>query len=319
MNSLSKILTLEQLQSATSAFDSFVTVGDSDLPDYYKSIFPTHCDCGGEVIMTRDTVDSYGYTQLQCCNPDCWIKFAHRFAYFAKHLGYKGVGAAGSLQVFSACKDKLEYPTFLSIFLLDMQEVRMFGGTVFADVLTAMKEDFATKGFQFKDAIVALGIPGLGKGSTFFDVVKDPTVLLDRILKNRLGEICDIAGIQAPKTRFYLEISKIDILILMKYVMQHILSTPKKEINVAITGSVSVRGKALTRAEFISLCESLQESDGSQAYKLFETKSSSKLDYVIADSPSSSSKYELGKKLNCLITADDFYSILEESIGGNVE
>lgn len=314
------IKTLEQLQQATRAFDGFTTVEGSDLPAYYKEHFPTHCDCGAEIIMTGSNVPGESeFTQLQCCDPDCWIKMAHRFAYFAKSLGYKGLGVAGAMQVFGPFRDSLPYPTFLSIFLLDPADIRMYAGDAFTELLLSMKNDFATRGFQFKDAIVSLGIPGIGKGSAFFDVVKDPAVLLDAILKKRLGEVCDMAGIQAPKTRFYLEVARIDILILMKYVMRYILSTPKKEINVAITGSVSVRGVALTRSEFINKCESIRDKDGSQAFKLLETKAASKLDYVIADAPSSSSKYDLGKKLNCLITADDFYTLLEETAGGNVK
>lgn len=314
------IKTLEQLQQATRAFDGFTTVEGSNLPEYYKKHFPTHCECGAEIIMTGSAVPGESeFTQLQCCDPDCWIKMAHRFAYFAKSLGYKGLGVAGAMQVYGPLKDKLQYPTFLTIFLLDPADIRMYAGDAFTELLLEMKQDFATKGFQLKDAIVALGIPGIGKGSSFFDVVKEPAVLLDAVMRKRLGDVCDMAGIQAPKTRFYLEVARIDILILMKYVMRYLLSTPKKEIHLAITGSVTVRGVPLTRSEFISKCESIRGSDGSQAFKLIETKAASKLEYVVADAPSASSKYDLGKKLNCLITADDFYTLLEETVGGNVK
>lgn len=270
--------------------------------------------------MTRDTEDTYGYTQLQCCNPDCWVKMAHRFAYFAKTLGYKGFGATGALQLYRELHTEFKYPTFLSIFDLPSSRIRIVNGDAYGDSFDSMKQELKTHGFQFKDAITALGIPDVGKGSALFDVVKDPVVLLDFVLKKRVEELCDIAGINAPKTRFALQMARLDIVTLMYDVMPHIFSTPKREMHVAITGSVSVQGQALTRAEFIWKCESILDANGTQMFKLVETKAESKLDYVIADAPSGSSKYALGKRLNKLITADEFYAMLvSASEGGKLD
>lgn len=304
------ILTLEQLKEVTHAFDAFVTVKLSDLPEYYKSVFPHHCECGAETIMTQDTDEQYGYTQLQCCNPDCWIKMAHRFAYFAKSLGYKGFGATGALNLYQQLHIQFKYPTFLYIFELPDTAIRAINGEAYGDAFDNFKLDLKTRGFQFKDAIASLGIPDIGKGSTIFDVVKDPVVLLDFVLKKRLDEICDMAGINAPKTRYYLNMARLDIVTLMHDVMPHILSTPKREIYIAVTGSVAVDGQSMTRAEFIWKCESILDENGVQMFKLVETKAESKIDYVIADVPSSSSKYALGQRLNKLITANDFYHSL---------
>lgn len=313
---LSAILTLSQLKEMTHAYDSFTTVLDSSLPEYYKEIFPKKCECGGEIILTVDTDDQYGFTQLQCCNPDCWIKMAHRFAYFAQSLGFKGFGATGALRLYRELHTQFKYPSFLYIFELPSSSIRVIAGDAYGDSFDSMKWELYNRGFQFKDAVAALGIPDLGKGSALFDIVKGPTVLLDFILKKRINELCDIAGINAPKSRFALEMFKLDVITLMHDVMPHILSTPKREVYVAITGSVTVEGKALTRAEFIWLCESLKDSKGEQAYKLVETKAESKLDYVIADAPSSSSKYSIGKRLGKLITADEFYALLKSQVSG---
>lgn len=305
------IMTLEQLNQITTAFSEFVTVQNSGLPDYYKGIFPTKCKCGGEIIMTAPTPEKSGFTQLQCCNPDCWIKMAHRFAYFAKALGYKGFGEGTAINLFSAMHDKFEYPTFLQIFEFPTSEIATYCGDAYASAFDAMRQDLKTGGFQFKDAVAALGIPDLGKGSRIFDVVKSPVVLLDYILKKRTDELCEIAGVYAPSARYFLNIYRLDVVTLMTQVMPHILSTPKREVNVAITGSVSVDGQGLTRQEFIWKCESLTDSSGQQIFKLLETKAVSKLDYVIADSPSSSSKYRLGESLGILITAQEFYNKLK--------
>lgn len=312
------IKTLEQLQSITHAFDNFVTVEGSNLPDYYKGVFPHHCNCGAEIIMTRDTDEEYGYTQLQCCDPDCWIKMAHKFAYFVKSLGYKGYGATSVMPLFRHFHDRFLYPTFLCLFDIPSSEIRGLVGDALADGISSIKEDLKNDVFQFKDAIVALGIPDIGKGCSLFDVVKSPEVLMGFILKGKLPELCAMCGIQAPKTLYYLTIARVDIITLIHDVMPKIVGTPKNEVNVAITGSVTVEGQGLTRAEFIWKCESLLDSKGSPAYKLIETKAASRLDYVIADAPSNSSKYELGKRLGILVTADDFYTMLKKNLGEGV-
>lgn len=310
------ITTLSDLQTITHAFDKFVTVKDSNLPEYYKDVFPTHCTCGSEIIMTWDEEEQHGYTQLQCCNPDCWIKMAHRFAYFAKTLGFKGFGATGALPLYQELYESFEYPTFLYIFKLPLVEIQRINGDAYAGLFENMRRDLHDNVWQFKDAIAALGIPDIGKNCTLFDVVKDPTTFLSFVLKKRLSELCNMAGIYAEKTHYYLEMARIDIVTLMSEVMPHIASTPKKEVYVAITGSVTVDNTALTRAEFIWKCESLLDADGRQAYKLVETKAESKLDYVIADAPSTSSKYKIGQRINKLITAQQFYDILKSGIGG---
>lgn len=313
------ITTLQDLQSVTHAFDKFVTVESSNLPDYYKGVFPSHCTCGAEVIMTWDEEEQNGYTQLQCCNPDCWVKMAHRFAYFAKSLGFKGFGATGALSIYEELHESFEYPTFLYIFKLPLADIQRINGDAYAGLFESMRNDLRNGAWQFKDIIAALGIPDIGKNCTLFDVVKDPATFLDFVLKKRLPELCNMAGIYAEKTHYYLEMARIDIVTLMSEVAPHIVSTPKKEVYVAITGSVTVDNNALTRAEFIWKCESLLDTDGRQAYKLVETKSESKLDYVIADFPSNSSKYKIGQRINKLITAQEFYDILKSNIGGTKE
>lgn len=309
------ILTLNRLKELTDAYNTFVTIQDSDLPEYYKQSFPHTCKCGGEVIMTSD-IDGSKYTQLQCCNPYCWVKMAHRFAYFTKSLGFKGFGVSTSVQLYQDLAQTFKYPTFLSIFLVTDTEINRICGDAYTQSFSAMREELHNKGFQFKDAIASLGIQDIGKGSTLFDVVKSPAVLLECILKDKLDDICDMAGINAPKTRFALSMAKIDIITLMVDVMPYILSTPNHEVYVAITGSVSVNGISYTRQEFIKLCEDIKDKRGEQAFKLVETKAVSKIEYVIADTPSASSKYELGKRLNKLITATDFYNILRSQVTG---
>lgn len=303
------MMTLSELQEVTSAYDGFATIENCNIPDYYKEVFPKHCRCGAEMIMTRE-----GRTQLQCCNPCCWIKMAHRLAYFISFHGFKDFSEQSCLSLFAACHDLLPYYSFLSAFSLSDTNLSLGLNDNKLAIFHEISDDLKSRAFHFNDAIASLGIPNIGPRSTLFDVVKSPLVLLQYVLQGKTNELCDMAGIQAEATRFYLKSFDIDILLLMRDVMPNIMATPKGEVYVAITGKVSVRGVEYTRADFIYLCESIRDAQGNQLYMLVETKAQDKLQYVIADSPSNSSKYQLGKRLGKLITADDFYNILVEAV-----
>lgn len=306
------IMTLAELRQATHAYDGFATIENCDLPDYYREVFPKHCECGAEMIMTKP-----GNTQLQCCNPECWVKMGHRLSYFVSKLGYKGFGEQSALQLVSAGRPYFKYPTFLSAFLMTDGELNLFLTEHVASVFAEIREDIKSRQFHFSDAIAALGIPNIGARSAFFDVVKSPVVLLQYLLQDRSNDLCDAAGISAPITRFQLSTFKLDVLTLMKDVMPNIMDTPKGEVYVAITGRVSVDGTYYTRSEFIDLCDAIREPDGSQPFKLVETKASAKLQHVIADAPSNSDKYRLGQQLGILITANEFYHQLKDAAGTN--
>jgi len=309
------ILTLESLQQETHAFDGFITVEKSSLPEYYKNIFPKRCKCGGEVIMTSPESDT-GYTQLQCCNPDCWIKLAHRFAYFCKTLGFKGFGARTALSLFEPLHPYFRYPTFLSIFDTEDSVISAYVGDAYCTDFADLKAQLKAKAWPFKLAVAALGIPDLGPNSRLFDILKDPVTLLSFVLDEKTDELCEMAGIYSEQSRYYMRIYRLDIVQLFTEVMPQIISTPKNEVYVAITGSVSVNGKPLTRQQFIWMCEDIKDEKGLPAFKIVETVSASKVQFVIADVPSSTAKYSLGSRLGILITAQEFYNQLLNAAKG---
>ena len=298
-------MTLTELKAVTSAYSSFSTIKDCDLPDYYKEIFPHYCECGAEMIMTEP-----GHTQLQCCNPTCWVKMGHRLAYFISFLGYKGFGEQSCLALLRETHNQLRFRSFLAVFFLTDTELSTALSEHYVGLFNEIRDDLNSRAVYFSDAIAALGIPNIGSKSALFDVVKSPVVLADYVLHKKTDLLCNMAGIQAPITRFQLSSFRVDILTLMKDIMPNILDTPRGEVFVAITGKVSVNGKTYSRYEFIALCESILDNNGVQLYKIVETKAESKLQYVIADAPSNSEKYRLGLRLNNLISADDFYKEL---------
>lgn len=311
------IKTLAELQKKTHAYDDFRCIKDCNIDDYYKQVIPSHCTCGSEMILTEPN-----HTQLQCCNPYCHIKMGYRLAYFISKLGFKGFGEQLSLNLISNNVDNLKYPTFLSAFLLEDKQISSCLGEYASELFCNIRDDLKNNVFSFIDIISALGIPGVGSRSNIFDVVKSPGLLLKYVVDDKLDIICDMAGIYAEMTRFQLSLARLDIITLMMDVAPNIQDTAKKEIYVAITGKVSLDGEYCTRGEFIAKCESIVDSNGTPLYKLVETKSKDKLEYVITDGKEYSSKYQIGLELGILISSSDFYNKLlneAKSRGGDNE
>lgn len=299
------IYTLEDLKHETYAYDKFQTIKNCEIPDYYKDVFPHKCECGAEMIMTEPD-----HTQLQCCNPGCYIKMAHKLAYFISSMGYKGFGTQSALSLFRAVHSELPFNCFLAVFRLSSTQLAAGLSDYYVGLLEEIREDLHERPVALTNVIAALGIQGIGPRSNFFGVVKSPVVLMQFAINNEMEKLCDYCGIQANITRFQLKAARADIVTLISEVTPNIMSTPKKEIFVAITGKVSVGGCAYTRMEFIDLCERIKDTDGVALFKLTETKAANKVDFVIADEPSNSEKYRLGERLHKLITADAFYNLL---------
>lgn len=298
-------MTLERLKELNPFFKDFITVKDSALPDTLRPYVPELCECGSEVILTTPESPYGGFTQVQCCNPECWVKMAHRLEYFLKHMGYKGIGVKTLYPLYKEYSESFETKTFLALLEFSVEELSLFGNRASADKLKLVQSELATKSFDFKDVVVALGIPEVGKSSPLFSVVHSKDELLTAIQPNQLSTLYKVAGITAPNSKYQFAMSLLDIAYAFLVTVPNIRSTPTKEIFVAITGTVEVDGTSYTRQEFINLC-------ADKGYRLSETKAASKLQYVVADAPSSSSKYELGKKLGILITATEFYRKLCE-------
>lgn len=301
------IVTLKELKTVTNAFDGFVTVKESKIPEYYKTVFPHKCLCGAEMI-----IDSTNNTRLQCCNPVCWVKWSYKLASFLSYHGFKGIGEETCKNLIKSTKNLFKYESYLSVFLLpDNVLLSVLGDSQFTN-FCHIREVLKSSVFWLRDAIASLSVTEIGKASKLFTYVENPDILLSALLHNTTDNLCQLCGINDQMARFGLRASKMDIFVLVTRIIKGIRPVPKGTIHVAITGSVNVKGKPLTRKEFIDYCESITDSHGNPMFTLVETKSEKLLEYVISDGPSSSSKYTLGKKLGIIITADAFVDKLLE-------
>lgn len=294
----------------TKAFENWAVVKDCPKDSPVWDYIPTTCECGSDFIISMPDK-----TQLTCSNPYCYVKMGYALAYFISSLGFSGMGEKSTLALIRDNKDKFEYLSFLSAFLLEPEDIYKSLGEHRGNLFLSIRDSIKGKRWKMKDIIPALGIPGIGKRSKIFDVVQTPQGLLSVILEDRLDELLSFIGSTSQMLRTQLEWHKVDILILYDKIAPLAALPAKKQLYIAITGSVSVKGVPLSRTEFINkISEDFRDpKDDSPVFELIETKAKSKLDCVIADFPSGHSKYIIGKELGILKTADEFYSELEST------
>lgn len=302
---------LEELPEAKTFFSEYKTIKDSALPDYYKELFPHTCDCGSEVII-KDNV----FTDMRCCNPNCYLKYAHQLNYFTSAMGFKDIGEETCKTLIKDAYDLLEFQTFVSVFILPEEVIRSVLTPADADNFLSIILTLRKSSYPINTLISSLGIPDIGPRSKLFNLQLTKENLCDAISNNKLLELVEIAGISNPDIAYNLLQARLTILLLLRVVVGGVVATPHKELFVAITKRVAIDGVPLSRQAFIEKCESLKDEDGTPYYSIVQTKARDKLQYVIADEEDETPKYLLGKELGILVTASDFYHLLETNAKG---
>lgn len=306
---MSNTITLQQLAQTFPAYYSWRRIEDCGMDSEMLEYFPTRCSCGSEMIISVPE-----FTQVQCEDPYCWVKQGYSLSYFISKLGFQGIGDETCLSLVKAQRDKFKYTSFLCAFMLDDSDILSTIGDHYGSIFISIRDQLKSTPWKMNKIVAALGIPGLGARSKIFNIISTPQQFIDIILNNRISELLLTIGSSDDMLYAQLELHKVDILLLYHYIAPLAAVEAGSKIYVAITGSVSVDGIGYSRTDFIHLCQSIKDSEGNQIYELVETKAKSKVEYVIADAPSNSSKYQMGVELGKLITAQTFYHMLLDSV-----
>ena len=101
------------------AFNKFKSVEEAKrvewIPKEYHNIFPQKCECGSEMIINEEL------TQLQCCNPRCYIKLGWMLYEMFSRFGCKNVGPATCKSVMKELikKKQLKYSSHIEVLSLN--------------------------------------------------------------------------------------------------------------------------------------------------------------------------------------------------------
>lgn len=309
-------------QDVNGLFNSFLSIDLAYelelIPKHLYLIMPKQCRCGSDFIISSNL------KTMRCCDKNCVVKMAHALALMLSDFGCKDIG-------FSTCYDlcklsissgRFKIPSHVEVMNLDPKDdgVANFLGAkwyTLIDFVTRLKSTRMT----FSEVISKLHIPGFGSDSLhIFD---------------ELDSIIDLINLEKGEgIRGYLNRKGVKSEILIKSLMDNVMAIYTFECSllvpliksgvlsnkVCVTGSVSVDGYSLTRAQFIKYCNSLGELDGVQIFTIIESSALMSCDRIIADTPSNTRKYRTGLsrkqqgEADVLVTAQEYVDYLKNTM-----
>lgn len=303
------------------------------LPEDYHDVFDNLCECGSENIITKNL------TQITCCNPNCKVKQGFKLAKLMSSFSMDGVGPAICDSVYRriTCTDAeakargeeglLKTSSYLEMLIVPYDKYPF-------DLRTAAGENFFRSAAKvlntqvtFPKLIGMLGLKGFGGNSeTFFKDINSYAELKKEIIeKGGIQKFCASRGAYAPIKSCDLKVALPDIILADFLFRDSIRATGLQALDICITGSIKLHGKSITKAEFINKCNELcVTEDGVQLYEVKMNAAVEHNPFILYSTPSSSSKFKKGMARGevtdtfgthpVLMTADDFYSLLEEKV-----
>lgn len=320
-------MTLEEINDKFRdhcAYSNFITVQEAKefglIPRIYyedcgddAGTFPNHCICGSENILTRDL------QQPQCCNPRCHVKMGYGLSELFTRFSIKGIGNALCLRMVNGCYSKLQYKSYIELISMSQSDYPYsIQGTVAADNFYLACYKIRQETLTFPAMIAKLGLPELNTSSIIlFDRINCFKDLLAEI--NRLGgvkQFCNNRGVYDMSKIYWLHNSLIDIALAEIVFCRTLRRAGLHRIDICITGRVLIDGVHYTKDEFVKYCNSLGKlEDGTQLFELRQTTALETVNYIVADTPSTSRKYMAGKRRGVLITSKDLINKLKEVNG----
>lgn len=316
------------------AYNMWETVEDAkrmgDIPESYHDIFKNKCSCGSDNIITISR------TQIMCCDPNCKIKQGYKLAKLMSDFGMDGVGPAICSSVYNRLTylDKVEKEQGGAGFLKTSSHLEMllvpYDKYPF-DLRSVAGEEFykatlkvRSTQLTFPKLVGMLGLKGFGgsseeflKGINSYNELKNEIQTCGGIIK-----FCAKRGAVAPMKACDLKVALADILIANYVFNSSIRNAGLCYLYVCITGSIKLRGKSITKANFIKECNDLCRSkDGIQIYEIKMNGAIESNPFVLYTNVSSSAKFKRGLargtvkddfgEHSVLMTVDDFYTLLE--------
>lgn len=276
-------------------------------------IFPDYCLCGSENAISRNL------KHARCCNPRCKIKIGLQLSKIFSDFGIKGVGDSICTMMVYRMWDDMPNKSPMDVIALPFEKYPLdiqcsVAGQNFRSACIEIKNVELT----FAEMVAHLGIEGIGSISKklFADInsVEDLIFAIEK--QGSLKDFCTIRGIYDRNviTNFYMSLQ--DILLAQEYFGLTLRRTGKITLEIAITGRVYINGAHLTKSDFVRLCNKVAVLDnGTQLFEVVQKSSATQsVNFVIADTPSNSAKYRVGKSRGILKTGQEFLNYLQEEV-----
>lgn len=311
-----------ELANTYGAYDNFITVREAkeqgiipavyvDRDDPEGGIFPDRCKCGSENIITRDL------KRGTCCNPRCRIKLGYALSEMFSRCGIKGIGDQTCIRMINSIYPELQYKSHVEVLMMEYKDYPYsLYGTVAGQTMFCACQKIRKRQMTFAGMVSLLGVPELSTSTgTLFRGINNAEQMISSIKSyGGIASYCSQRGVNDPEKMFWLYNSLVDI-ILANSACYNLRPEGIRRIRICITGMVSVGGERMTRNAFVNYCNSIARYDnGVQILEIENTSAKESCAYVVADYPSTSSKYLAGRERGVLITADDFVNKIKEVI-----
>lgn len=308
--------------NAYHTFDDFVTVEEAKRigiipPALVRNdsgdlnIFPDRCVCGSQNIISRNL------KRAMCCNPRCKIKLGYALAELFSRFGVKGIGDKTCLKMIDGVYDKLTYKSHLEVFLMPYSKYpASLYGTVAGDSIYAACINIRQHSMTFAGMISMIGLPELNTSAgDIFRGINSFTQLYNEMKQaGGVARYCSNRGVYDPNKIYWLYTSLADIMIAEK-IFPKLRNEGIRKIRICITGMVSINGNRVTKKEFVDFCNKVAcYDDGTQLFEIENTSAKESCLYVVADYPSTTSKYLAGAARGVIITADGFITKIKEAV-----
>lgn len=312
--------TLEELKEVDrfGTFDGYMTVEkakqDNIIVDELKSYVPDKCKCGAENIVTKSL------TQLQCCNPRCWIKVAGNLEHFYKRNGIEGVGPATCQKLVKEVLSDLRYKSHLDVINLTQRDIpySISGGNMY-DLLNANQRIKQSPSLPFSRMVASLGIPGWEANAikylSEYDTLKDILNLVRQ--KGWYAFFAQDLLIQDTKLMWQFYVHVWDIVSAIQNIYPNTIPRAFSSIDITLSGTLYPRKRKTTKEAYMRLINDMTPIvNGRKLYSFNSNKALQSNKYIVSDefhrSAQVAKEREKSTGEKVLYTSTEFLDFLEK-------
>lgn len=284
-----------------------------EIPEILHDYINSKCMCGSD-RMTNGV-------SLTCCNPRCYIKLGHRLSEFFSYFGAKNLGPATCIKItkLGVQGGIFSLPSQLEVFTT-FEKFEYLLGEKYYDLLLGL-ETVHKNTLTLGQMVQSVGIPGFDTNcSELFKDISSTTQLKEKLNEEGVVQFLHNKGIDDLKKCLNLVLYLSDVFILERTFRGEKIEKIIRNVKICITGPVYPDGVYMKREDFIRHVNSISKIGNVQLFNISESGPSTSA-YVIADSPSTNSKYIKAKQresfnpgVKVIYSATEFVNLIKEEV-----
>lgn len=299
-----------------NAFEEFTTVTDAKalgiIPKAYHNVFKETCECGSDFIVKKNL------TTVQCCNPRCFIKLGYMLAETLSRFDVKGIGPETCIDLVKNKYNSLKYKSHVEFLAFTSADLPEWLNNARGDTYLSCLYDIRQHEYSIGDLSANLAIPAF---DTTIKKLLKPYSSVDELVKNisdagGISNYLNRYGIADRQKAFYLKEFLPDLVLAEYLFAGNVRLKGMHTVSICITGYLRVDGKSMTKKAFVELLNLAGKAeDGTQLLEFNQTSAVESVPYIVADAPSTNSKYLRGKARNVLITSTELLNEVRKVVG----